>query len=66
MNTDTPCTPEQIAAIAAAAQMRAIDLRWLAGQVERLGFWHAPNSPGAKVIQRAANELRQLAGGKWE
>ena len=66
METDTPATPQQIAAIAAAAQMRAVDLRWLAAQVERLTVWHAPGTPGVAVLKRAADTLRQLAGGVYD
>ena len=51
---DDKATPEQIAAIKAAAVERADYLRWLALRLE--GF--------DSLIRTAAQELRQLAEGK--
>jgi len=56
MNTDTPCTAKQQAAIRLAAKDRAHYLRWLAKQLLKTGDIH--------IRREAALALLQLAEGK--
>jgi hypothetical protein len=54
--TDTPATPEQIAAVLRAATERADYLRWLARKIEVSG--------DLGLRRSVADQLRQLAEGR--